>query len=134
MIVCVVCMCNLFFFKQKTAYEMRISDWSSDVCSSDLGRFHHHHAQRQPGDDPVAAGEMAGLWFHARRLFGDQQAFGRDTPLQFLVLGRIDDVDPTSDPRDRAAFYTPLMRPPVPATPEQRRVGKKWVSPVKYRW
>src|SRR3546814_2201286 len=30
-----------FFFKQKTAYEMRISDWSSDVCSSDLpsGKF-----------------------------------------------------------------------------------------------
>src|SRR3546814_4066561 len=28
----------LFFFKQKTAYEMRISDWSSDVCSSDLDR------------------------------------------------------------------------------------------------
>src|SRR3546814_5319694 len=28
--------CSLFFFKQKTAYEMRISDWSSDVCSSDL--------------------------------------------------------------------------------------------------
>src|SRR3546814_3467007 len=27
----------LFFFKQKTAYDMRISDWSSDVCSSDLG-------------------------------------------------------------------------------------------------
>src|SRR3546814_7912493 len=27
------------FFKQKTAYEMRISDWSSDVCSSDLGAF-----------------------------------------------------------------------------------------------
>src|SRR3546814_772781 len=33
------CMCFsffIFFFKQKTAYEMRISDWSSDVCSSDL--------------------------------------------------------------------------------------------------
>src|SRR3546814_4227802 len=29
----------IFFFKQKTAYEMRISDWSSDVCSSDLGVF-----------------------------------------------------------------------------------------------
>src|SRR3546814_4709684 len=28
-------MCIIFFFKQKTAYEMRISDWSSDVCSSD---------------------------------------------------------------------------------------------------
>src|SRR3546814_17706027 len=33
-VCCVVCF--LFFFKQKTAYEMRISDWSSDVCSSDL--------------------------------------------------------------------------------------------------
>src|SRR3546814_16175296 len=30
--------CLFFFFKQKTAYEMRISDWSSDVCSSDLAR------------------------------------------------------------------------------------------------
>src|SRR3546814_2874207 len=29
-------MCVFFFFKQKTAYEVRISDWSSDVCSSDL--------------------------------------------------------------------------------------------------
>src|SRR3546814_9306783 len=32
----VVCFYFFFFFKQKTAYEMRISDWSSDVCSSDL--------------------------------------------------------------------------------------------------
>src|SRR3546814_1511069 len=31
-------LCLVFFFKQKTAYEMRISDWSSDVCSSDLPR------------------------------------------------------------------------------------------------
>src|SRR3546814_2395995 len=31
-----VCVVFFFFFKQKTAYEMRISDWSSDVCSSDL--------------------------------------------------------------------------------------------------
>src|SRR3546814_1346496 len=30
------CTFIIFFFKQKTAYEMRISDWSSDVCSSDL--------------------------------------------------------------------------------------------------
>src|SRR3546814_7401640 len=33
-----LCFCFFFFFKQKTAYEMRISDWSSDVCSSDLDR------------------------------------------------------------------------------------------------
>src|SRR3546814_778449 len=31
------CLVFFFFFKQKTAYEMRIRDWSSDVCSSDLG-------------------------------------------------------------------------------------------------
>src|SRR3546814_11456315 len=36
-----------FFFKQKTAYEMRISDWSSDVCSSDL-RLPHHNSGRWP--------------------------------------------------------------------------------------
>src|SRR3546814_7393183 len=32
----IVCVVLFFFFKQKTAYELRISDWSSDVCSSDL--------------------------------------------------------------------------------------------------
>src|SRR3546814_6840569 len=31
-----VAICDVFFFKQNTAYEVRISDWSSDVCSSDL--------------------------------------------------------------------------------------------------
>src|SRR3546814_15905920 len=34
----IIDICFFFFFKQKTAYEMRISDWSSDVCSSDLNR------------------------------------------------------------------------------------------------
>src|SRR3546814_6055725 len=42
-IVCAI----FFFFKQKTAYEMRISDWSSDVCSSDLlGMTIDHAGQR----------------------------------------------------------------------------------------
>src|SRR3546814_2048902 len=35
-VLCGVVFIHFFFFKQKTAYEMRISDWSSDVCSSDL--------------------------------------------------------------------------------------------------
>src|SRR3546814_1314419 len=35
--MCVCLIASVFFFKQTTAYEMRISDWSSDVCSSDLG-------------------------------------------------------------------------------------------------
>src|SRR3546814_3396850 len=38
----IVCFLLFFFFKQKTAYEMRISDWSSDVCSSDLKTFLEH--------------------------------------------------------------------------------------------
>src|SRR3546814_8502377 len=38
--------CRFFFFKQKTAYEMRISDWSSDVCSSDLHGEHLHDRPR----------------------------------------------------------------------------------------
>src|SRR3546814_20186075 len=46
----------IFFFKQKTAYEMRISDWSSDGCSSDL--FAHHVADRV---------HVAILWFPPRR-------------------------------------------------------------------
>src|SRR3546814_8969258 len=36
----------MFFCKQKTAYEMRISDWSSDVCSSDLTRRPAHEGSR----------------------------------------------------------------------------------------
>src|SRR3546814_2110865 len=42
--LCIVWFLLFFFFKQKTAYEMRISDWSSDVCSSDLpGRLEPAH-------------------------------------------------------------------------------------------
>src|SRR3546814_4548572 len=37
--VLISCVSMFFFFKQKTAYEMRISDWSSDVCSSDLSHL-----------------------------------------------------------------------------------------------
>src|SRR3546814_5450353 len=40
------CLCYFFFFKQKTAYEMRISDWSSDVCSSDLPARKERHGRR----------------------------------------------------------------------------------------
>src|SRR3546814_8669609 len=42
-----------FFFKPKTAYEMRISDWSSDVCSSDL-------PQPEPSGELPAGGRMLG--------------------------------------------------------------------------
>src|SRR3546814_15142846 len=45
--------CVFFFFKQKTAYEMRISDWSSDVCSSDLATF-----RGRPGEPQAIQAEM----------------------------------------------------------------------------
>src|SRR3546814_10373900 len=47
---CCVSEClSFFFFKQKTAYEMRISDWSSDVCSSDLCGARHR--LKTPAED-----------------------------------------------------------------------------------
>src|SRR3546814_4606734 len=57
LVLCVCCFCTVlcfivFFFKQKTAYEMRISDWSSDVCSSDL------FAVVEPGGAGVGAGSL----------------------------------------------------------------------------
>src|SRR3546814_3331690 len=48
--------CFFFVFKQKTAYEMRISDWSSDVCSSDLDRLEGRRAAEHApalGVEPV---------------------------------------------------------------------------------
>src|SRR3546814_2570810 len=62
-----------FFFKQKTAYEMRISDWSSDVCSSDLFSYR--------GDKKVAYGEwdayLPGSRMHAPWL-DEGEAAGND--------------------------------------------------------
>src|SRR3546814_4066997 len=54
----------VFFFKQKTAYEMRISDWSSDVCSSDLPAHRDLAVGR--------AGELVGV-VELRELFGGQR-------------------------------------------------------------
>src|SRR3546814_7621928 len=51
MSICCFCILFFFFFKQKTAYEMRISDWSSDVCSSDLSDFRRQFGNRRCFDD-----------------------------------------------------------------------------------
>src|SRR3546814_10807200 len=59
-----------FFFKQKTAYEMRISDWSSDVCSSDLlpavdrqagADLHHDILLARPGKAPDVGRRRVGI-------------------------------------------------------------------------
>src|SRR3546814_7072832 len=55
-IVFILMLFIFFFFKQKTAYEMRISDWSSDVCSSDLSqaaRLCPRVQGRRPGYRPA---------------------------------------------------------------------------------
>src|SRR3546814_8093545 len=59
------------FFKQKTAYEMRISDWSSDVCSSDLNRgdvelVAAKSIRRHVGVAKQQVGPGVGQYFHDR--------------------------------------------------------------------
>src|SRR3546814_17233445 len=93
-----------FVFKQKTAYELRISDWSSDVCSSDLGaapRLSAHRRLHQPGDAdlPVArtvlhagAGGNEDLRpaaaFPRLRLSGDGRRTARTAALPAARAGR----------------------------------------------
>src|SRR3546814_4319311 len=59
--------CVVFFFKQKTAYEMRISDWSSDVCSSDL--------RTAPWEMPSEAGAFVQVSVRDRRQAGFRRIF-----------------------------------------------------------
>src|SRR3546814_3309406 len=82
----VLVMCSVmfyfFFFKQKTAYEMRISDWSSDVCSSDLSDYHRptqdfRELQRAELGEPdkfgsafIRCGELRCSTAHIRRRSG----------------------------------------------------------------
>src|SRR3546814_4677064 len=61
----VCCVYFFFFFKQKTAYEMRISDWSSDVCSSDL-----RAAFAQRSFRAVAVANLREIALQARALAG----------------------------------------------------------------
>src|SRR3546814_2907618 len=55
-----MCFCLFFFFKQKTAYEMRISDWSSDVCSSDLWKAERRLEIARERADALAEGVRKG--------------------------------------------------------------------------
>src|SRR3546814_16364004 len=63
-----------FFFKQKTAYEMRISDWSSDVCSSDLNYRAAKHQRADRSDKARSVHQRArGKRAPARAFAGDQR-------------------------------------------------------------
>src|SRR3546814_7438866 len=70
--MCVLC---FFCFKQRTAYEMRISDWSSDVCSSDLGieslkPLHDAFQRHTGGKGTRGCGKRIAQVMHARRRQG----------------------------------------------------------------
>src|SRR3546814_3346439 len=97
----------MFFFKQKTAYEMRISDWSSDVCSSDLALAVHHALYALARNRLEVAGfaEHDAAFFRAR-----------------------------NDRLGERMFGTFFQRCRQPQRSEERRVGKECVSTGRSRW
>src|SRR3546814_3377914 len=99
-----------FFFKQKTAYDMRISDWSSDVCSSDLDR-----AQL----DALRERLLASLATDVDTALGSGNAESSVAAWQRWQEA-IATLDATLDPN--------VIRS------EERRVGKECVSTCRSRW
>src|SRR3546814_8207486 len=90
-----VCLCYLFIFKQKTAYEMRISDWSSDVCSSDLADIRHitatsNNAPAMESPAPVAPRMATAPMVIAPELTTLLAATVRAVSLLFTVVVRKD--------------------------------------------
>src|SRR3546814_16397694 len=93
-----------FFFKQKTAYEVRISDWSSDVCSSDLfGRLIFRHRrdrviEHAVDDEAKAMIDEDPLNLHLRLAFGELEAvvlhienrLAERMPTARIIGGRLD--------------------------------------------
>src|SRR3546814_12233090 len=111
------------FFKQKTAYEMRISDWSSDVCSSDLAELVRHDDAR---DDPHAEHDCKDLQpitvevgVHALAGFQPQRLEHRQIARQPDRKGRDDEV---------AAHRAGELRTRENDRSEERRAGKEGVS------
>src|SRR3546814_3861096 len=105
----------VFFFKQKTAYEMRISDWSSDVCSSDLeGEL---ELARQ-----VAEFRVEGR--HLAEQFGPGARIGDFVCRCPCILIRRDIADALARGLDRVELDRS----------EERRVGKECVSTCRSRW
>src|SRR3546814_4888384 len=110
MFTCVWYLSFLFFFKQKTAYEMRISDWSSDVCSSDLFVI-----------EPLEPGFGYTLGNSLRRTLLSS------IPGAAVTSIRIDGV--------LHEFTTvPGVKEDVTDRSEERRVGKECVSTCRSRW
>src|SRR3546814_15179678 len=124
LLMCVV------FFKQKTAYEMRISDWSSDVCSSDLLQAVEHAAPRLSLGRglriPCAAAlaDLAWAWISAHLPHG---ASTRAKKLHTLALGPIRKSDLAQQHAPIGARLSLLVAVTILVTPgreaDRRRMG-----------
>src|SRR3546814_1379906 len=118
--------CVLFFvFKQKTAYDVRISDWSSDVCSSDLVRLRHRRFDDIP--NRLASGAVEHV---SHRLFG--QLHHDFSAIRQICENRRGGIVPVPD------IVMNQLKMPAPLTravgSEERRVGKECVSTCRSRW
>src|SRR3546814_16704178 len=115
-----MCMC-FFFFKQKTAYELRISDWSSDVCSSDLVVYCTTTQSRN--DDPTAPPRPCGDLLRSERPWHHLHRIQRDRHCE-------------QDPRSRRhpADDSRRVEGPTHRRSEERSVGKECVSTCRSRW
>src|SRR3546814_1357089 len=107
-----------FFCKQKTAYEMRISDWSSDVCSSDL----HHPAIGVADVDPVDVGDLVAIL---------RLALDVDLPAPAEAV-EVVDVEAAERRLQRAIDIG--HRDAQDLRSDAGRVGKEWGSPCRSRW
>src|SRR3546814_2023272 len=109
-----------FFFKQKTAYEMRISDWSSDVCSSDLNPDTRVGAVALEGDREIARNEEC-PGVHGETVAADEVVvIGCENGVLTYANGEFTKI----------ASPTPYGR----IRSEERRVGKECVSTCRSRW
>ena len=108
-----------------------------DQAAGAQRRLHHHDAEREAGDDPVAAREMACLGRGAEGGLGDHGARFGDAALQIGVLRRVGDVEAAGDRRDGAAGAAARRcaprrrcrargrRPPPGRVPRARRPGSR---------
>src|SRR3546814_5779178 len=114
--------CRFFFFKQKTAYEMRIRDWSSDVSSSDLPDASSElvalatkHLNREEGRNPHAYQDSLGYWTSGVGRLIDKRKGGRLTNVEIDMLLANDIADRIAEISDWAAWQA-VKADPVRAT------------------
>src|SRR3546814_3198068 len=96
------------FFKQRTAYEMRISDWSSDVCSADLKADIHvalHHVHRDVERVGLLAGEAQEI-AGANLVLAPRAALGIERGAQELDVGDAGNLDRILEAKERSEEHT----------------------------